>query len=204
MKTSHLRILTTQLIILALSTFFNCSWAGESNSTTIQISGLIYGGTGCNQGTLPPSQMNWDEKSKTLKVTFSNYEAKALARMPIVRRNCNLSIPFKMNSKEKLKIKKINFDYSVELSKGSDGTVQIETFFAGKIQTPTVEKFHASQTPISENKLMHIEPVFESTCGESGNIRAQTSAAVLYGLAKSESKITARDLEIEFEITGCP
>ena len=174
-KTTLFTILLSQISFSAYASLKQKSSTQDSSfKPQIEIGEIDHGGNGCPSGSSPVLKSpKFDQKIVFKPLQYRLETGKNKKR--IARKSCQLSIPIKVPRDISISFDQLNFKGNLDLEKGSSLRFSAEYFIAGKkgpqIKTTFKEtKIKSFQISPKENT-----PPFWSACGESVNLRINTS-----------------------------
>jgi hypothetical protein len=156
-----------------------------------------YGGSGCPAGSAAAAL---SPDGRTLSILFDRYDVQAggTSGNTIDRKSCNISVPVNVPAGYSVSIFKIDYRGYNALPWGALSQFNVEYFFAGS-QGPRLER--RFEGPLNSDFLLtnsvQATAVSWSACGESVNLRANTSLMVQTNNSYEQAMSTLDSADID-------
>lgn len=152
--------------------------ASDFPKEALQLKSLTYGGTGCPSSTVAPELVLSEGGLATVKLHFRDYEAEIAGGARIARKNCAITLPFKMLEGRRLVVRSAVFQGKASLPAQGQGALGLEVFAPGAHGKPLRQPLDPGGEPLRGRVELKEQDVFVSECGGTGLIRANSSAHV--------------------------
>ena len=173
---------------------------GSSAKPQIEIGEIGHGGNGCPAGSSPVlKNPKFDEKIvfKPLKYRLETGKNKK----KISRKSCQLSIPIKVPRDISISFDHLNFKGNLDLERGASLRFSAEYFIAGKKGPQIKATFNETKIKSFQISPKENTPPLWSECGESVNLRINTSL-FLRSKGTSEGSAALESIQIGKNLMG--
>ncbi len=145
--------------------------AEDSIAGILDTARVTIGGSGCPQGALQAAAVT-DLERNTVDVEFSGYVTQADSGRMLDRKACQMVLPVTLPAGKKLVITQLDLMGRLELESSATATIQFEAFLAGA-SSPVQKRAYTGA--LSGRTLIRANDVLETGCGQSTNLRINTS-----------------------------
>lgn len=173
-------------LVVSQLTFAGGGFNYSQLADDIELGYPSYGGKGCLPGT---ASVTLSPDAKELSILFDDYmvEAGGSGRR-VVRKSCNIAIPVTIPQGFSVSIIDIDYRGYVSLPRNATAKFSAEYFFAG-IRGPRYTKTYRGYTDkdFLITNTLGVTAMVWSACGDSVNLRANTSMLVRTNRYKDEA-----------------
>lgn len=165
---------------------------------TIQIGELSMAGSGCREvsAKAPVSYDNGVIQIPTPMVV------KRASGEPLRRVSCNFVLPIGLGANEKLVVSQLMAPGFVNLGPGTKAQINLEIFKSGARGDQLLFSEQADNGRLRKPIFFEKEGLlFESQCGESFNLRGNTSLMLSEGMKRSTASLDL--VQLQFEVKNC-
>lgn len=183
----------TYSLIILLGVLAAWSTSYGAISPEARWGALKSSGSGCRHQSEQTAQV----EGETLQIPVGTAASKSSGQS-FLREACNSVISMTAPKGHKLVVSHLSAPGFVDLAPGTRAQIQLEIFKAGRRGEQQVYKNVAQAGRLQKPILFEQEDVlFESECGESFNLRSQSSIMLSEGLRKSSASLDSIQLKVE-------
>lgn len=151
--------------------------ATQAHASGLRLGEPSYGGTGCPGGSASVS-LAPDEQS--VSILFDQYVVEAGGDRSFDRKNCNIAVPVHVPQGYSVSVFAIEYRGFTGLPSGARATLAVDYFLSSggrSVRTSKTFRGPSTEDYIKRDQL-GMEAVVWTRCGESTNLRANTSMMV--------------------------
>ena len=182
---------------LFLSTVTTTLIMSQAFADDIHLGTPNYGGNGCPQGTASAT-LSPDRQS--LSILFDSYIAEAGGHtgLNVDRKSCNIAIPVHVPQGYSISVFKVDYRGYTFVPAGGSARFNVEYFFAGQRGPSMARTFpgFVNNNYLISNNIAASAMVW-SGCGESVNLRINSSMMALTNSSKAQTLATVDSTDIK-------
>jgi len=164
----------------------------------IQLGIPGYGGTGCPANT---ASVTLSPDQKELSILFDQYTVEAGNGRTMDRKSCNLSIPVHVPQGYSISLFQVDYRGFTSLPAGARGQFNAEYFFAGSRGVRASKSFFGPTSDMYDfTNHLAAEALVWSACGDSVNLRVNTSMLVQTNRRQEQASATVDSADVSAAI----
>lgn len=169
-------------------------------SPLIDSKNIVFGGPGC-LGTESANYVDFDYERNVLELTTKSYTVAAGTGLGLSdsRKACAISIPVAGRPGKRVVFSQLDLEGQVGLPLGASVKLRAETFIPGSTGPVAEKTVEATTEEVKGRTLMRINQMFTPPCGQSYNLRINTSAQIRSSEALAKTRIEKLRASLKLE-----